>query len=66
MIRKTPKFKIGCVVRLRDNKAKYRRIVRIERLKEGDDKFWLYRFADDSWPLLESQLRPLTKRERNQ
>lgn len=67
---KRPKFKVGWVVRLRDNKTAYLRIARIERTTGTDgEKLWLYHFADvddDSWPLLESQLRPLTKRERNQ
>jgi len=59
-----PKFKVGWVVRLRDNKNDYRRITRIELIKEADDKLWLYHFAGDSWSLLESQLRPLTAREK--
>ena len=64
--RKKPKYKVGNVVRFRDNEASYRRINGVESVLMERHEKWLYHFAGDSWSLLESQLRPLTHRERSQ
>ena len=62
--RKKPKFGVGEVVRLRDHGETYRKITGVELWEGSLRKSWIYHFAGDSWSLLESELRYLTKRER--
>lgn len=64
--RKKPKFKVGEVVRLRDLGATYRRINGVEDWRDSTRQTWIYHFDGDSWSKLETELRPLTRKERRQ